>query len=137
MHVPENGGTPIRTEECMGKFIRPNNCSTQQVRHGSVDSTNHSIRSLTDHASRRQPTMTKAVSKIAASGMIRVIVGQRFSFKKNINGERNGVNPETSTQPATALMRSASRFGVVMVSPCVVFGGLRRAHRASARRSVS
>jgi hypothetical protein len=137
MHVPETGGNLIRTEECIGKFIRPNNCSTQQVRHGSIDSRNHSIRSLTDHASRRQPTMTKVVSKIAASDMIRVIVGQRFSFEKNINGERNGANPETSTQPATALTRSASRSGVVKVTPCMVFGGLRRADRAPARRTVS
>jgi hypothetical protein len=81
--------------------------------------------------------MTKVMSKIATSEAIRVIVGQRFSFKKNINGEKNGANPERSTEPAIAVMRSASRGGVVMVSPCVLFGGLRRAPRASARRTVS
>ena len=48
--------------------------------------------------------MTKVVSKIAASEIIRVIVGQRFSFKKNINGEKNGANPEISREPAIAVM---------------------------------
>jgi hypothetical protein len=81
--------------------------------------------------------MTKVVSKIAASETIRVVVGQRFSFKQNITGEKNGVNPERSTEPASAVMRSARRIVVVMLSPCVVFGGLRRAHRAPARRTVS
>src|SRR6516164_7190706 len=80
----------------------------------------------------RQPKMARAMSKIAASEVIRVSVGQRFSFKKNINGAKNGANPERSTEPAIAVTRSASRGGVVMVSPCVLFGGLRRAHRASA-----
>jgi hypothetical protein len=47
------------------------------------------------------------MSKIAASETSRVIVGQRFSFKKNIAGEKNGANPERSTEPASAMMRSA------------------------------
>jgi hypothetical protein len=34
--------------------------------------------------------MTKVVSKISASGTIRVIDGQSFSLKKHINGESNG-----------------------------------------------
>jgi hypothetical protein len=72
--------------------------------------------------------MTKVMSKTATSDMIRVIVGQEFSFKENMTGERNGVNRDRSTDPASAVMRSASRGGVVMVSPWVVFGGLRRAH---------
>jgi hypothetical protein len=38
-------------------------------------------------ASRRQPTMITVVSKIALMETIRVIVGQRFSFKKNIAGD--------------------------------------------------
>jgi hypothetical protein len=80
--------------------------------------------------------MTKVMSKIATTEAIRVIVGQRFSFKENMTGEKNGANPVRSTEPR-AVMRSASRGGVVIVSPCVVFGGLRRAHRASARRTVS
>jgi len=32
--------------------------------------------------------MTKIMSKIATSDMIRVIVGQEFSFKENVSGER-------------------------------------------------
>jgi hypothetical protein len=35
--------------------------------------------------------MTKAVSQTAAGDTIRIIVGQRFSFKKKITGEKNGV----------------------------------------------
>jgi hypothetical protein len=81
--------------------------------------------------------MTEVMSKNATSDMIRVIVGQEFSFKENMIGEKNGANPETSTEAAIAVMRSASRGGVVMASPCSVLGGLRRAHRASARRTVS
>jgi hypothetical protein len=54
-----------------------------------------------------------------------------FSFKKNINGDKNGVNPERSAEPASAVTRSARRDGVVMASPCEEFGGLRLAHRAS------
>jgi hypothetical protein len=80
--------------------------------------------------------MTKAMSKIATSEEIRVIVGQRFSFKENINGAKNGVNPERSTEQAIAVTRSASGGGIVMVSPWVVFGGLRRSDRAPARRTV-
>ena len=95
------------------------------------------IRSLTDRASRRQPTMTKIMSKIATSDTIRIIDGREFAFRKNINGDKNGVNPERSTEPASAVMRSARRCGIVMVSTYMVFGGLRRAHRASARRTVS
>jgi hypothetical protein len=75
------------------------------------------------------------MSKIAASEIVRVIVGQSFSFKKN--GEKSGANPERSMQPASVVMRSARPGGVVMVSPCMVFGGLRRADRAPARRTVS
>jgi hypothetical protein len=74
--------------------------------------------------------MTKAMSKVATSETIRVTVVQRFSFKENINGAKNGVNPERSREQAIAVTRSASRDGVVMVSPWVVFGGLRRAHRS-------
>jgi hypothetical protein len=48
--------------------------------------------------------MTKVVSKIAASETIRVIVGQRLSFRKNINGAKNGANPERSREPAIAVM---------------------------------
>jgi hypothetical protein len=48
--------------------------------------------------------MSKLVSKIAASDMIRVIVGQRFSFRKNITGAKNGANPERSREPAIAVM---------------------------------
>jgi hypothetical protein len=81
--------------------------------------------------------MTKVMSKNATSDMIRVIVGQEFSFKENMTGDKNGANPDRSTQPAIAVMRSASRSGVVMVRPWVVFGGLRRAHRAPARRTMS
>jgi hypothetical protein len=74
--------------------------------------------------------MTKVMSKIATSDAIRVVVGQYFSFIENMTGERNGVNPDRSTDPASTVMRSASRGGGVMVSPWVVFGGLRRAHRS-------
>jgi hypothetical protein len=42
-----------------------------------------------------QPTTTKVVSKIAASGTVRVIAGQEFSFEKNVTGERNDANPES------------------------------------------
>jgi hypothetical protein len=45
--------------------------------------------------------MTKVLSKIATSASIRVIVGQEFSFKENVNGEKNGVNAETSAEPAS------------------------------------
>jgi hypothetical protein len=66
--------------------------------------------------------MTKAMSKIAASKTVRVIVGQRFSFNENITGEKNGANPVRSTEPR-AVMRSASRGGVVMVSPYMCSAG--------------
>jgi hypothetical protein len=74
--------------------------------------------------------MTKVMSKIATSDAIRVFAGQEFSFMENMTGDKNGANPDRSTQPAVAVMRSASRSGVVILSPCVVFGGLRRAHRS-------
>jgi hypothetical protein len=41
------------------------------------------------------------VSKIETSETIKVLVVQRFSFKKNLNGDKNGVNPARSTEPAT------------------------------------
>lgn len=72
----------------------------------------------------------KVVSKIAASDTISVIACREFSFNNNITAERNGANPERSTEPANAVMRSTGRGGVVTLSPCVVFGGLRRAHRS-------
>jgi hypothetical protein len=56
------------------------------------------------------------VSKIETSETIKVLVVQRFSFKKNLNGDKNGVNPERSTEPASAVMRSARRCGIVMVN---------------------
>jgi hypothetical protein len=77
------------------------------------------------------------MSKVATSETIRVTVVQRFSFKKNVNGEKNGANPDRSTELAIAAMRSASRGGGVIVRPWVVFGGLRHVHRASARRTMS
>jgi hypothetical protein len=80
--------------------------------------------------------MTKVMSKIATSDAIRVVAGQKFSFMENMTGDKNGANPDISTQPAVAAMRSASRGGVVMVSPWMVFGGLRRVHCAPARRTV-
>ncbi len=43
----------------------------------------------------------------AAVQPIRVVARQKFSFKKNITGERNGASPERSTEPASAVMRSA------------------------------
>jgi hypothetical protein len=61
--------------------------------------------------------VTKVVSKIAASETIRVIVGQRLSFKKNVNGAKNGANPERSREPVIAVMRSTRRGRVVMMSP--------------------
>jgi hypothetical protein len=63
--------------------------------------------------------MTKAMSDVATSEIIRVIVGQRFSFTKNVTGAKYGANPEKSTEPASVVMRSASRGGVVMVSVLV------------------
>jgi hypothetical protein len=48
--------------------------------------------------------MTKVVSKIAASETIRVVVGQRLSFRKNMNGAKNGANPERSREPAIVVM---------------------------------
>ena len=66
--------------------------------------------------------MARAVSMIATIDTIRVIVGQRVSFEKNITGDQNGMNPEKSTQPAIVATRSARR-RVVMVSPCVVLCG--------------
>ena len=66
--------------------------------------------------------MARAVSMIATIDTIRVIVGQRVSFEKNITGDQNGMNPEKSTQPAIVVTRSARR-RVVMVSPCVVLCG--------------
>jgi hypothetical protein len=44
------------------------------------------------------------VSKIETSETIKALVAQRFSFKKNLNGDKNGVNPERSTEPASAVM---------------------------------
>jgi hypothetical protein len=46
--------------------------------------------------------MTEVMSKTATSDMIRVIVGQEFSFKENMTGETNGVNPDRSTAAASA-----------------------------------
>jgi hypothetical protein len=87
------------------------------------------MHSLTDRESRHRPT-AKVVSKIAVSDTIGVIAGQGFSFKKNVTGESKGANPERSAEPASALMRSAGCGGVVTLSSCMEFGGLRRAHRS-------
>ena len=54
--------------------------------------------------------MTQVINKIAA-GETRIIGDQTFSFKGNITGENNGVNPEKSTEPVTTVMRSARRGG--------------------------
>jgi hypothetical protein len=67
---------------------------------------------------------TKVVSNMAASA------AKDSPLKKNIIGERNGANLERSTEPASAVMGSAGRGGVVKLSRCMVFGGLRRGDRS-------
>ena len=70
---------PHSTEEYMGtsEFLFEATGLTWIGRqHESFD------QSLTDHASRRQPTTIKVVSKIAASDTIRVIAGQEFSLRR-------------------------------------------------------
>jgi hypothetical protein len=48
--------------------------------------------------------MANVTSKVATSETIRIIVVQRFSFEENVNGEKNGANPERSTEPARGVM---------------------------------
>ena len=91
---------------------------------------NHWISSLTDHGCRHLTITIKIASKIAESETTKVVAGQEISLTKNITGERNGANPESSTEPASAVMRSAGRDGVVKLSPRMEFGGLGRAHRS-------
>ena len=47
--------------------------------------------------------MTKNVSNIAASETIKVIDGQMFSYKKNITGEKKGVNPGPTGCPVSRM----------------------------------